>query len=78
VVKKMAEKKTKLIIELFDRFNFRDDIEEELESIGFKVFFGDADEKIYFTPNEPHEVLLYANWIDGTFWIYKRIEKIEK
>ena len=70
-------RKEKAIIEIFDRFNYRDDIERELESLGFEVFFGDPDEKIYFTPNEPHEILVYVNWIDGTFWIYKRIEKIE-
>lgn len=72
----MREKK-KAIIEIFDRFKWRDDIEDALKSLEFEVFFGDSDEKIYFTPNEPHEILLYVNWIDGTFWIYKRIEKIE-
>ena len=66
------------IIRIFDRFNDRDDIESELQSIGFEVFFGDSDEKIYFTPDKTHEILLYVNWIDGCFWIYKRIEKIDK
>ena len=71
------ESKIKLVREVFDRFKWRDDIEEKLKSLGFDVFFGDVDEKIYFTPDEPHEILLYVNWIDGNFWIYKRIEKID-
>ena len=72
------ERILKQIRNVFNRFNFRDDIEEELESLGFNVFFGDSDEKIYFTPNDPHKILIYINWIDGCFWIYKRIEKINK
>ena len=72
------ENKIKQVRKIFDRFNFRDDIENELQSLGFEVFFGDIDEKIYFTPNEPHDILVYVNWIDGCFWIYKRIEKIEQ
>ena len=69
--------KRKALIEIFDRFKWRTDIEEALKSLGFKVFFGDTDEMIYFTPDEPHEILLYTNWIDATFWIYERVEKIE-
>lgn len=72
----MNEKK-KALIEIFDRFKWRSDIEDALKSLGFKVFFGDPDEKIYFTPKEPHEILLYVNWIDNSFWIYERIEKID-
>lgn len=62
----------KAIIEIFERYNYRDDIENELESLEFEIFFGDSDEKIYFTPNRAHDILVYINWIDGCFWIYKR------
>ena len=72
------KEKVKQVIEVFNRFKWRDDIENELQSLGFKVFFGDTDEKIYFTPDGPHEILVYVNWIDESFWIYKRIEKIER
>lgn len=66
------EKLENTIIKIFDRYNFRDDIENELESLGFKIFFGDPDEKIYFTPEREHDILVYINWIDSCFWIYKR------
>jgi len=62
----------KIVIEIFERYNYRDDIEKELESLGFNIFFGDCDEKIYFTPNRAHDILVYVNWIDGCSWIYKR------
>lgn len=66
------EKLENTVIKIFDRYNYRDDIENELESLGFKIFFGDPDEKIYFTPEREHDILVYINWIDGCFWIYKR------
>ena len=65
----------KTVIEIFRRYNCREDYENELQSIGFEVFFGDADEKIYFTPDRAHDILVYVNWIDGCFWIYKRTFK---
>lgn len=72
------EQKIKQVRNIFDRFNYRDDIENELQSLGFEIFFGDLDEKIYFTPDEAHNILVYVNWIDGCFWVYKRIEKLKE
>lgn len=72
------ENKINGVKEIFRRFNFRDDIEDGLRTLGFKVFFEDSDEKIYFTPNEPHEILVYVNWIGAEFWVYKRVAKINK
>ncbi|GAF88827.1 unnamed protein product [marine sediment metagenome] len=72
---KLSEKQEtleKAVIQIFERFNWRGDIEEELRSLGFEIFFGDSDEKIYFTPKREHDILVYVNWIDACFWIYKR------
>jgi len=63
------------VINIFNRYNYRNDIENELTSLGFEEFFGDPDEKIYFTSDKPHDILVYVNWIDSCFWIYKRIFK---
>jgi hypothetical protein len=62
----------KQVIQVFERFNWRDDVEEGLRELGFKEFFGDPDEKIYFTPSRKHDILVYVNWIDGVYWIYQR------
>ena len=75
----MVEIKTlkKSIITIFDRFKWRNDIEEAIGELGFRLFFGDIDEKIYFTPQRDHDILLYVNWIDASFWIYERTEKLD-
>lgn len=65
----------KQVIQVFQQFNFRYDIEEGLKELGFEEFFGDLDEKIYFTPNRKHNILVYVNWIDGGYWIYQRTFK---
>jgi len=67
----------KQIIQIFERYNFRCDIERELDSLGFEEFFGDPDELIYFTPNRAHDILVYVNWIDCQYWIYQRTIKEE-
>ena len=71
------EQLKKKLIQIFDRYKWRDDIEEAIKEIGFEPFFEDPDEKIYFTPKRIHDILLYVNWINATFWIYERTQKLE-
>ena len=63
------------VISIFKRFQNRELIESELGLLGFSEFFGDPDEKIYFTPERVHDILVYVNWIDCQYWIYQRTIK---
>ena len=68
------------IEEIFNRYNYREDIERELRSLGFEVWAlidGNPDEQIWAydkgTPNG--HVLILINWIDCFAWIFKK-EKV--
>jgi len=66
--------------EIFNRYNYREDIERELRSLGFEVWAlidDNPDEQIWAydkgTPNG--HVLILINWIDYFVWIFKK-EKV--
>jgi len=66
--------------EIFDRYNYREDIENELRNIGFDIWAlidDNPDEQIWAydrgTPNG--QVLILMNWIDCFAWIFKK-EKV--
>jgi len=66
--------------EIFNRYNYREDIERELRSLGFEVWAlidDNPDEQIWAydkgTPNG--HVLILINWIECFVWIFKK-EKV--
>ncbi len=69
---KLLQKETQ---QIFERFTWRDDIEEGLKDIGWKELFGDPDEKIYQNPKKTFELLLYVDWINGIYSLYIRTVK---
>jgi len=70
---------------IFDRYKWRDDIEIELEDAGFKFWANtiiedekyNRDEEIWaYDVGVPNgQVLVLINWIDGFYWIYKKVER---
>lgn len=79
---KKIEKATRIVEEIFDRFNYREDIEKALQDNNFKIWNYDMlndDEQIWYyddgsIPNI--QVLLLVNWIDGFCWVFKKGKRI--
>ena len=69
---KLLQKETQ---DIFQRYNWRDDIEEGLHDVDWIELFGDPDEKIYYNPKKTFDLLLYINWVDGIYSIYNRTVK---
>ncbi len=61
--------------EIFDKYKWREDIEEALENAGFKLWFEDGDEQVWAydkgTPNG--QVLVLINWVWCFYWIYEKV-----
>lgn len=75
------EKLKEKIEEVFDRFNYREDIERELRNLGFEVWAlidDNPDEQIWAydkgTPNG--HILILINWIDCFAWIFEKKQVI--
>ena len=71
-----------IIEEIFERYNYRKDIENGLRNLGFEIWAlidENPDEQIWAydigTPNG--QILLLINWIDCFAWIYEKIKKID-
>ncbi len=68
--------------EIFERYNYREDIERALQDYDFKIWnytMFDDDEQIWYyddgdIPNM--QVLLLVNWIDGFCTIYRKEYRI--
>ena len=79
---KKIKKATRIVEEIFDRFNYREDIEKALQDNNFKIWNYDMlndDEQIWYyddgsIPNM--QVLLLVNWIDGFCWVFKKEKRI--
>lgn len=63
--------------EIFDRYKYREDIEQELRNLGFDVWAlidDNPDEQIWAydkgTPNG--QILILVNWIDCFAWIFEK------
>ncbi len=70
---------------IFDRYRWRSDIEEALEDLGFKLWANLKDEHGKEHPDEqlwaydrgvPNgQVLVLINWVDGFYWIYRKVDR---
>jgi len=72
----------KKVKELFNRFTYREDIEDGLRDLGFKLWAeidNHPDEQVWahdvHTPNG--DVLVLINWVDAFAWVYKKVEKVK-
>lgn len=77
----MMEKLKEKVLEIFDRYSWREDIERELQNIGFELWAlidDNEDEQIWAydkgTPNG--QILVLINWMDGFAWLYEKTERI--
>ena len=65
------------VIDIFERYKQRDDIERELELLGFDMWaeWTGGDEVLYFydksTPNG--QIIVAINWIDAFYRVYEKV-----